>query len=73
MTKRPIEADYNSHVAYTRALEAYCDGLEQPVQEPVAWLMPEGETVLLHTDEWHTTATPLYTAPQAQQPAKEKP
>ena len=23
--KRPAESDYNSHVAYTRALEAYCD------------------------------------------------
>lgn len=28
--KRPIESDYISHVAYTRALEAYCDSLEQP-------------------------------------------
>ena len=25
---RPQEADYTSHVAYARALEAYCDGLE---------------------------------------------
>jgi hypothetical protein len=25
---RPNEADYTSHVAYARALEAYCDGLE---------------------------------------------
>ena len=23
--KRPSESDYTSHVAYTRALEAYCD------------------------------------------------
>ena len=30
---RPVEADYNSQVAYTRALEAYCDSLAQPVQE----------------------------------------
>lgn len=30
MTKRPVESDYNSHVAYTRALDAYCDSLEQP-------------------------------------------
>ena len=28
--KRPIESDYTSHVAYTRALEDYCDALEQP-------------------------------------------
>jgi hypothetical protein len=30
---RPIEADYTSQVAYTRALEAYCDSLAQPKQE----------------------------------------
>ena len=34
--KRPIESDYTSHVAYTRALEQYCDTLAQPEQEPVA-------------------------------------
>jgi hypothetical protein len=33
--KRPIESDYTSQVAYTRALEAYCDSLAQPTQEPV--------------------------------------
>ena len=27
--KRPVESDYTSHVAYTRALEGYCDALEQ--------------------------------------------
>lgn len=32
---RPIEADYTSHAAYTRALEQYCDTLAQPEQEPV--------------------------------------
>jgi hypothetical protein len=32
--KRPIESNYTSHVAYTRALEAYCDTLTQPAQEP---------------------------------------
>jgi hypothetical protein len=30
--KRPIESDFTSHVAYTRALEEYCDSLES--QEP---------------------------------------
>ena len=30
--KRPIESDYKSQVAYTRALEAYCDALAQPEQ-----------------------------------------
>jgi hypothetical protein len=36
---RPVESDYASQVAYTRALEAYCDGLaERPAQqEPVTW------------------------------------
>ena len=33
--KRPVESDYTSHVAYTRALEGYCDALEQPEQERV--------------------------------------
>ncbi len=32
--KRPNEADYTSQVAYTRALEEYCDTLAQPEQEP---------------------------------------
>ena len=32
---RPVESDYTSQVAYTRALEAYCDGLAE--QEPSAW------------------------------------
>jgi len=35
--KRPIESHYTSHVAYTRALEMYCDTLAQPVPQPVAW------------------------------------
>ena len=45
---RSIESNYNSHVAYTRALEAYCDSLAQPEQEPVARVIdngtPEGAT-----------------------------
>jgi len=35
-SKRPVEADYNSHIAYARALEVFCDSLAQPAQEPVA-------------------------------------
>jgi hypothetical protein len=35
--KRPSESDYTSHVAYTRALEEYCDWLVQPAQEPCGW------------------------------------
>jgi hypothetical protein len=33
--KRPIESEYTSNVAYTRALEEYCDALAQPEQELV--------------------------------------
>ena len=32
--KRPSESEYTSHVAYTRALEEYCDSLPQLAQEP---------------------------------------
>jgi hypothetical protein len=45
LMSRPIEADYTSYVAYTRALEEYCDSLAQPKQEPVAhiyYLDPNG-------------------------------
>jgi hypothetical protein len=40
--KRPIESDYTSLVAYTRALEKYCDALAQPEQEPVCDKDPQG-------------------------------
>jgi hypothetical protein len=30
---RPIESDYTSMTAYTRALEEYCDALAQPAQQ----------------------------------------
>lgn len=43
---RPVESDYTSQVAYTRALEAYCDTLAQPEQKPLPkrrWkLAPDG-------------------------------
>lgn len=54
--KRPIEANYFSYVAYTRALEDYCDSLEQPPvneQEPATndgWLQTGGLLYRL-TDE----------------------
>lgn len=57
--KRPNEADYTSQVAYTRALEEYCDMLEQPapVQEPVATVIEELE----HDGEgWCSTVRWLY-------------
>jgi hypothetical protein len=33
LMSRPIEANYASYVAYTRALEEYCDSLAQPEQQ----------------------------------------
>jgi hypothetical protein len=39
--KRPIESDYTSLVAYTRALEEYCDALSWVEQEPVEWMWYE--------------------------------
>jgi hypothetical protein len=43
--KRPIESDYTSHVAYTRALEEYCDTLAQVLAVPPAWF-PAVENIL---------------------------
>ena len=75
--KRPVESDYLSHTAYTRALEAYCD--EQEQGEPAAWMYDwtsdEGEfiqdwtTSMAETlrDTGKTVITnvrPLYLAPQ---------
>lgn len=53
---RPVESDYTSQVAYTRALEAYCDGLAQPEQEPVAWAVYDkrGGSKSLHWSENHS-------------------
>ena len=71
--KRPIESDYTSHVAYARALEEYCDALAQtaPVQEPVAWVYPEGLEALKTGRPWtaygarqEPNNTALYLSPQ---------
>ena len=58
-SNRPVESNYTSQVAYTRALEAYCDALAQPKkpeiietylekdkeQEPVTiWYMRDNHT-----------------------------
>jgi hypothetical protein len=56
--KRPIESDYTSHVAYTRALEEYCDALAQPEPEYVAFMDTPQRTWVGLTDEeikpcWH--------------------
>ena len=62
---RPLESDYNSQVAYTRALEAYCDSLAQPEQEPVAWRWKHGDSCWQLEDKHprSPTAQPLYTTP----------
>ena len=38
--KRPFESDYTSLVAYTRAIEEYCDALAQPEQKPDVVMHP---------------------------------
>ena len=62
--KRPLEQDYTSLTAYTRALEEYCDVLAQPapVQESVVpngsqdWAGMSGQDAFLlirrHADGW---------------------
>jgi hypothetical protein len=72
--KRPNESDYTSHVAYTRALEEYCDMLEQPAQEPVAYrndtaigrLRDEpGDWMLIYGKPQHPHTVALYATPPA--------
>lgn len=66
--KRPIEADYTSHVAYTRALEAYCDWLMKSEQEPMAKYIGEGsEGSLVQLYEDVKKGTDFYTTPQKQE------
>lgn len=80
-TNRPIESDYISQVAYTRALEAYCDEQKQDMPkigcvnhdcdkckeqgEPDYWL---GYGLQAHTEKPFEGATPLYTTPQQRKP-----
>jgi len=42
--KRPLEQNYTSLTAYTRALEEYCDTLAQPEQEPDVVMHCESHT-----------------------------
>ena len=64
---RPIESDYTSHVAYTRALEEYCDALAQPEQEPVRVSPLEFVTMVMEKE--HLIGKPLF---WAEWPNKEK-
>jgi SpoVK/Ycf46/Vps4 family AAA+-type ATPase len=55
---RPKESDYTSQVAYTRALEKYCDELQE--QEPVGWIDSKGNMICTKINE---SCKPLYTHP----------
>jgi hypothetical protein len=61
---RPVESDYTSMTAYTRALEAYCDSL-QPEQEPIgeAHLMQKGFTHCIWSEFCVPVGTKFYTTP----------
>jgi len=52
--KRPLEQDYTSLAAYTRALEEYCDTLAQLKQEPaVRYAMEKASLIpLIAAEEW---------------------
>jgi hypothetical protein len=60
--KRPNEADYTSQVAYTRALEEYCDTLAQPEQEPNNFCPRCGKRLegVLGRPQMHTCTPPLW-------------
>lgn len=52
--KRPIESDYTSHVAYTRALEEYCNEQDESLklaQDALASLDGVG-TVIEWKNQW---------------------
>jgi hypothetical protein len=55
--KRPLEQDYTSLTAYTRALEEYCDALAQPAAVHITWNSDGVRTV---------NGVPDYTPPAAQ-------
>jgi hypothetical protein len=65
--KRPLESDYTSLTAYTRALEKYCDVLAQPEQEPVQVSPLEFVTMIMEKE--HLIGKPLF---WAEWPNKEK-
>jgi hypothetical protein len=61
---RPVESDYTSMTAYTRALEVYCDSL-QPEHEPIgeAHLMQKGFTHCIWSEYCVPVGTKFYTHP----------
>jgi hypothetical protein len=62
--KRPIESDYTSLVAYTRALEEYCDALTQE-QEPVGKFAKFTDGIWREVTDG-SAGVPLYITPIAQ-------
>jgi hypothetical protein len=63
--KRPLESDYTSHVAYTRALEEYCDAWAQSEQDCVGWFgYDTGLRLWFETNKGDDDAIPLYKDPQ---------
>jgi hypothetical protein len=64
--KRPIESDYTSLVAYTRAFEEYCDALAQPAQEPVGKFAKFTDGIWREVTDG-SAGVPLYTIPPAQE------
>jgi len=52
--KRPLEQDYTSLAAYTRALEEYCDALARVEQEPaVRYAIEKASPIpLITAEEW---------------------
>ena len=66
--KRPIESDYISFVAYTRALEQYCDEAEK--QEPVGYFSVNDYGNWEENENGY--GNPLYTHPpkREQEPVK---
>jgi hypothetical protein len=69
--KRPIESDYTSLTAYTRALEEYCDALAQPEQDCVGWFgYDTGLRLWFETNKGDDDAIPLYKDPQQRKALK---
>jgi hypothetical protein len=65
--KRPLEQDYTSLTAYTRALEQFCDTLSRVEQEPVQVSPLEFVTMVMEKE--HLIGKPLF---WAEWPNKEK-
>lgn len=70
--KRPIESEYVSHVSYTRALEEYCNALENAGQEPVATVQCIRGIIIGFLDVMQPVGTKLYTSPPRRKPLSDE-